>query len=82
MMVIGFALACFTKVFLAIIQAKNVQHTLYVSAFVTSLVMTGVDIVYIRLAVAGDLLAALIVGGISNACAVVSALYVFKKLRG
>ena len=77
-----FSAACFAKVFLAIVQAKNVQYALYASAFVTSLVMTGADILYIRLAVDGSVVPALIVGMISNACAVVSALYFFKRLRG
>jgi len=77
-----YALACFVKVFLSIFQAKNVQHSLYVSAFLTSLIMSGVDIIYIRLAVHNELLLALLIGSIANAVAVIMALKLFHKIRG
>jgi len=76
-----YALACFIKVFLAIIQSKNVQHTFYVSAFFTSILMSMVDIIYIRLAVQNELLLALIIGSVANAVAVVLGLKMFHKFR-
>lgn len=76
-----FGAACFAKVFLAIIQAKNVQHSLYVAAFLTSLLMSAADILYIRLVVSHQILLAFIVGALSNATAVICALYVFRRVR-
>lgn len=76
-----YALACFAKVFLAVFQAKNVQYSKYASMFVTSLLLTGADIFYIRLSVSGHIVAAVMVGSFANASAVVSAVYFFNRLR-
>ena len=81
MSLILYAAACFGKVFLAVFQQKNVQYSRYFSMFATSLVLTGVDIMYIRLSVNGHIAAALIVGSLSNACAVVAAVGTFNAIR-
>lgn len=77
-----YAFACFCKVFLAIFQAKNVQYSHYVSAFLTSLVLTGADILFIRLTVANHIFVAVFVGSLANAVAVVSAIKLYNRIRG
>jgi hypothetical protein len=77
-----YALACFLKVFLAIFQSKNVQYTHYISAFLTSLLITFADVIYIRLAVSSHIMEAVLVGSIANAFAVVFAMKFYATLRG
>lgn len=78
MTVIIFA-ACFTKVFLAGLQTKNVQHDRFFLVAITSFAMTAADVFYIRVAVHGDLSWSLLLGGLGNTAGMLTAMWFYSR---
>ncbi|CCG43275.1 hypothetical protein [Magnetospirillum molischianum] len=74
-------LTSFVSVFLLGSQSKNVQHSRYLAAAITSFGIAGTQLCFVRISVIGDPLTTLLVSGSAGSLGICAAIFIFDFMR-